>query len=179
MIINIDMDGVLVDLTGSINDSVRRGRPLTIPMGVYDLNTIFGLDIEKKLAVASDTWWANCKRTSFATDLVELVMDRFEASSIRILTKYVSPACAAGKIVWMKYNYPRIAEQIVLVSDDKSFACRGDDILVDDYEKNINTWRAVGGIGILVPAPWNSYGNADPMVAIEQQMRGIKDSYHG
>lgn len=179
MICNIDMDGVLVDLITGMNKSVRHGRKLIVPMGTYDFNEIFGCDVVKKMTLASANWWANLPRTSFASDLVELVLDRFEVSSIRILTKYISPSCAAGKIVWMKYNYPKIAEQIVLVADDKSFACRGDDILIDDHDGNIDTWRACGGIGILVPAPWNKLGNADPMPAIETQMRGIGDTDHG
>lgn len=175
--VNIDMDGVLVDLVGGVNRSYRHSRPLELK-GDYDLNKIFNFDAMNKIENATSTFWANLPREPWASDLVECILDRFLPSQIRVLTKYVSPACAAGKIVWMKYNYPRIAEQIVLVSNDKEFACNPNDILIDDYAKNTSAWRARGGYAITVPQPWNIV-SGDPMTHIERELNLYRDTGHG
>lgn len=175
-ILNLDMDGVLVDLLMGLHRSHSR-RPLTVKPGTYDFTKILGWTPRWEMYTAH--WWANLPRTEWASGLVEMLLDRFEPSQIRILTKYNSPACAAGKIVWMKCNYPRIAEQIVLVSDDKSFACNTGDILIDDYEKNIEAWCAVGGLGVTVPQPWNKYHGSDVLAHVEGTLNGYRDTGHG
>lgn len=174
--LNLDMDGVLVDILMGLHRS-RSRRPLTIKPGSYDFSYLLGW--EPQWQKYSATWWANLPRTDWASDLVECVMSRFMPSQVRILTKYVSPACAAGKLVWMKSNYPRITEQIVLVSHDKDFACNPGDILIDDYGKNIVAWRARGGIGITVPQPWNELHGMDVMPHIERELDYARDTGHG
>ena len=174
--LNLDMDEVLVGLVQGINKSCRGGRPLTLLPGIYDLNDIFNFDAVGRIECATAHWWANLPRTPWASDLVECILERFEPSQIRILTRYVSPACAAGKIVWMKSNYPRISNQITLVSGDKSFACQAGDILIDDYTPNIDAWC---GHGILVPQTWNTLHGTDVMTHIENALSCIRDTEHG
>lgn len=175
-VLNLDMDGVLVDLLMGLHRSHSR-RPLVTPCGTYDFSEILGW--QPRWSSYTATWWANLPRTEWASDLVECIMSRYEASQIRILTKYVSPACAAGKIVWMKSNYPKITEQIVLVSHDKEFACNTGDILIDDYDPNVAAWRKHGGIGITVPQPWNSLHGHDVMQHIERELNYARDTEHG
>jgi 5'(3')-deoxyribonucleotidase len=174
--LNLDMDGVLVDLLAGLHRS-RSRRPLIVKPGTYDFSEILGWN--PQWDKYSATWWANLPRTEWASDLVEAIIERYMPSEVRILTKYVSPACAAGKLVWIKANYPRIAEQIVLVSHDKDFACQKNDILIDDYEGNTVPWSKKGGYSILVPQPWNSLHGNDVMQHIERELDAIRDTEHG
>lgn len=171
--INLDMDGVLVDLMGGVNYSFYGGHmPTQTEYGLSDFaNT--------RLSVASPHWWANLSPEPFATELVSVLLTAYTPSQIRILTKYVSPMAAAGKIVWMKSNFPYLSEQITLVSHEKSFACRRGDILIDDYDNNISAWNAVGGFGITVPQPWNKARGLPVLQTVIGALDDHRDTEHG
>ena len=55
-----------------------------------------------------------------------------------------------GKMKWLTKNtkVPRGKIHLVVRSQKKSFA-KGNNVLVDDYIKNIEEWKSNGGIGIL------------------------------
>ena len=55
-----------------------------------------------------------------------------------------------GKMKWVTKNtkVPRGKIHLVVRSQKKSFA-KGNNVLVDDYIKNIEEWKSNGGIGIL------------------------------
>ena len=53
-----------------------------------------------------------------------------------------------GKRIWAKRNMPGTKVILAYAENKKNYA-NANSILIDDMEKNIDQWRAAGGIGIL------------------------------
>lgn len=53
------------------------------------------------------------------------------------------------KVYWARYTFPTIPVMFGPYSKDKHQHCKPGDILIDDRLRNIEEWRAAGGIGIL------------------------------
>ena len=67
------------------------------------------------------------------------------------------------KLLWVTKNLGRLPRKnilIVLRKDKKRFAVSDGtpNILIDDYDKNINEWKNAGGIGILHKSIPNTIG---------------------
>jgi len=60
-----------------------------------------------------------------------------------------------GRKDWIKREIPHMSKR-VLIGACKEMCATPDTILIDDFEENIITWRNAGGIGVLMPSPWNS-----------------------
>jgi 5'(3')-deoxyribonucleotidase len=103
--------------------------------------------------------------------LVEVILDYWDDSGICVLTHAVTPAAAAGKIVWMKLNFPILAHRILIVTGPKSVVRPGyADILIDDCDENIRLWEP--GYGITVPQTWNKLHAVDVLPHVEAQLKG-------
>lgn len=63
--------------------------------------------------------------------------------------------CCDGKRSWVKRTFPKYAKKLFLGSDKSEHADRSS-ILVDDYDRNVESFRSAGGFAFLVPRPWNS-----------------------
>lgn len=177
--IYLDMDGVLVDLVAGIHKSLNRKRPMVIKKGCWDLDELFGRKIE--LDNYSIEWWANLPRTAFASDLVESLLAHFKPGDIHICTKPSSPYSAAGKMVWMTYNYPVLAENMLIVKGSKARACNPGptDVLIDDYDVNNQEWKEAGGYAITVPQPWNGMHGMPEVEYVESQLKCYIDERLG
>lgn len=177
--IYLDMDGVLVDLHAGIHKALGRKRPMVLKPGIWDLDDLFGRKI--KLDEYSIEWWANLPRTSFASDLVECLLAHEKPSNIFVCTKPASPYSAAGKMVWMAYNYPMLAERMIICRGSKALSVnpKADDILIDDYDLNNKHWKEAGGFAITVPQPWNGMHGTPEVEHVERELRSFREQSHG
>ncbi len=173
--IYLDMDNTLVNLNLGIHKALgRKGAMVTKP-GTYDLNIIFGTPID--LTQYSSDWWANLPRTDWASDLVECVMAHFQPSDICVLSAInpLAPRSMTGKLLWLRDNYPFLAERVVLTTVPKEVCCHGlNDVLIDDYDLNNKHWKECGGFAITVPQPWNGLHGAPVIEHIEHEIKGYK-----
>ena len=64
-----------------------------------------------------------------------------------------APMSAAGKLTWIARNLPDA--DYALTGCKHLFNPTGQ-LLIDDRQKNVDTFREHGGDAILIPAPWNS-----------------------
>ncbi len=53
------------------------------------------------------------------------------------------------KCQWVRKHIGNDIKIICCLSKDKALYCQQGDILIDDFEPNINRWKKAGGIGIL------------------------------
>lgn len=90
-------------------------------------------------------------------EAVELLLELYEkyGNDVQILTAVPKPSrgvvtAAEDKINWVKRLIsPDIKVNICLRAEKVNF-CTGEDcILIDDFNKNIEEWEALGGTGIL------------------------------
>lgn len=61
--------------------------------------------------------------------------------------------CRTGKLAWVSWQ---IGDVPVTLRKDKHALAGVGRVLVDDTDKKIDAWRDAGGVGVLVPRPWNS-----------------------
>lgn len=71
-----------------------------------------------------------------------------------ILTAPVDLDCQKGKLLWIENNLGKEWTNKVIFEKDKWKYANKNNILIDDFEKNINPWKEHGGIGII--HDWNN-----------------------
>ena len=96
-------------------------------------------------------FWANLDWKPNAKRLHDFIMKY----NPHVLSVYAGrdPTSKVGKMKWLKKNasFKRGNIHLVLRSQKKDYATTDEkpNILIDDYDKNIQEWETAGGIGIL------------------------------
>lgn len=181
MILFSDMDGVMVDMprrvAGLFNvdyDLMRKSWKSGNP------------SMEAELKVSKSEFWRTINRCEpfwhtldpypYLNDLLNV----FKGITVNILTSpATNPACAAGKMMWIQKYVPHLAPHMIICKDKFLLAKHGR-ILLDDTDKKIAAWDAVGeGYSITFPQPWNkNYMYADdPIGYVAEQLDIIKKDY--
>lgn len=154
----IDLDGVLCDLHNpwiALNGSKW---PEHWPPGEYNMEKVFGwTNMWKKV---DEKFWAELPLTPWAHELMDIVESNFRQKDICLVTvgpihEDYSHIGASGKIQWIKKHFPQYFNQF-LIGPARQFCADSTTILIDDYDGNIDKFRANGGVGILFPRIWNS-----------------------
>tara|TARA_B100000085_G_scaffold188119_1_gene172053 strand:- start:73 stop:594 length:522 start_codon:yes stop_codon:yes gene_type:complete len=141
--IYLDMDGVLCDFIKGVKDTT--GVDFTSP----DLNKGEKGKIKAEIEAKRD-FWHNLNWMPGGSQLYRHV----KSSQPHILSAYAQwdKNCRDGKKSWIKRHLmiPKSRINLVLRQDKKKFAVIDgvQNILIDDYIKNIREWEAAGGIGI-------------------------------
>jgi len=147
-IIYLDMDGVLCDFHTEFK----------IKSGVSTVQYEAEHGTKKFWEFINDqglSFWSEMTPMQDMEELKSFVFDNFLRIGILSSSskKNGSVHADAGKRLWLqKYNFSsQISDNDIIIVDsakDKQIYAKPGRILVDDYEKNINSWRAKGGIGI-------------------------------
>lgn len=154
-IIYIDMDGVLADFVGGVLSMYpgHKYEEITQP----DMAAILQVSPEKfweKIDMWGGAFWENLALLPNAKRIVEECQGL--ASHIVFLT---SPSLDVnsrhGKIRWVEKHFGRV--DVCFSSHGKHHYARGvRTLLVDDFDKNVDSFREAGGAALLCPRPWNS-----------------------
>lgn len=156
-IIYLDMDGVLCDLVGGIADLLnydKHALRFNWPRGEYDLSLGFG--------VPSNYIWSALEKNPAIWEQLEplpwmnilLARCRQMARTLICTSPTLDPACAAGKIRWLQNQFGKGFRDYVIVPH-KQLLATPQALLIDDCEKNVASFQAFGGMGMLFPALWN------------------------
>jgi 5'(3')-deoxyribonucleotidase len=158
MICLLDMDGVVADFVGGVCAAHNRPSPYDDPSsyGVFDMDKLWGMTSREFWKPCDgESFWDDLQKTPDADDIVSSVVNNFGLENIAILTApSMSPYCVPGKRRWMKRHYPFLAKNMIFTSA-KKFLAGPDRVLIDDRNENIESFRAAGGHGILLPRLWN------------------------
>jgi 5'(3')-deoxyribonucleotidase len=137
----LDMDGVLADFFGEWSRI----------SGVDHYKDID--DVEAKLQLVRDhtTFWVDLPLLPHAKALIKTVVAHY--GEYRICSKPLEGDTRSkqGKLEWIRTHLSDMPPaEIILTADKAEYATANGfpNILVDDFGKNISSWRAAGGIGI-------------------------------
>jgi len=176
------MDGVIADFVGA----ALRVHNAT---NLYSRGTSLGkFEIEELLGQTPQEFWGRLDRdpefwyqlrpTRDASAIVEFAEDLVGREHVAILT---SPAqsehCIPGKRKFIADHFPQFNRRIITCpSATKCFVAGPQRILIDDRESNVDAFRVMGGIGVLVPREWNRLHRKSPQFVLrsmEEQLREV------
>lgn len=122
-----------------------------------------------------EAFWAGLDWTPDGKEILEMTLNTFGIQNMAILTAPVLNAgCSAGKMTWVKNNIPALKRRVI-VTNAKEMCAHPDALLIDDADKNVDLWRANGGVAILVPRKWNSR-HAESDNTVEILRKEIRDA---
>lgn len=93
-------------------------------------------------------YWYNLDKKSDADELIEF-LSHHEFCILTGIPTIGYDKAESEKKRWLKKHYRIEKNVICCLSKDKPLYGKKLDILIDDFEKNINCWEEMGGIGIL------------------------------
>jgi 5'(3')-deoxyribonucleotidase len=176
----VDMDCVLADFVaaaakahGVPADALLT--PSNWPPGEYGCYEPFGRLAVGRPFSAFEFWkpinadpkfWRTIPRLPWADDLMELVRS-LTADYWFVTSPSRCDNCVRGKEDWVKAHYGEPHDRVVPTPHKYLLAvtARGPAVLVDDHEKNVEEFRAAGGLAVLFPAHHNQLHQyaADPL----------------
>ncbi len=159
----LDIDGVLADFDSGAHKalglSFDKGHwPYTRGPGGWDWYEELGLSLEEFDSHLGFDFWANLEWMPDGHDILRTVLRFFSPKQITLLTTPMpNVMSASGKVAWVKEHLPAYDNSLMVITDSKSVLAQVPGaVLVDDCQKNVNQWRAAGGVAVLVPRPWNN-----------------------
>ena len=154
MICFVDLDGVLVDF----NKGVLRAfdcEDLEWPAGVRDVHKVLGISKNQFWSRLNEDFWANLPMMDDAREILSLVEAKFGRMNVCILSSpSMDPRCLSGKAKWLQKNL-RSYLKSYLLGPSKYYCAHENSLLIDDAEKNVESYWANGGKAILMPRRWN------------------------
>jgi len=140
----IDMDGVLVDFCGKFNQhfNTKLVKRSITPTEWLEINN-------------TPDFWISMDDTPGAADLMTWMKNYVDISRTYILS--AGPHCChPQKEQWIEEHFPRIPSHNVILLETmthkvlyaRDFTESPPNVLIDDFQRNIDEWYDYGGIGI-------------------------------
>ena len=135
-----DLDGVLVDFIGGVMKKLRISRePYQDEINDF-LSTLEG---------SSHKWWSSLDWTEGGKKLWNTLKDlNTEILSACPQKCTIQPNVVKGKKMWVSKNLKLTKGVNITTRKGKVKFVGKNTILIDDFIKNVNAWKAAGGIGI-------------------------------
>lgn len=181
MRIYLDMDGVLVRCHEAALEyfGVREPDPwpdwhsvlqVIIGAGAAD-DDVASMTREQFWSIFDENWWVKLYKTPLCDQLITACAKFVGPENVFIATRPTrNPGCWSGKYTWVLENLPRgLAGQVIQIQGGKDALARVGAILIDDSIHNIVSFNDAGGLGILVPRPWNGKQHNDEIVLQQLQ----------
>ena len=97
------------------------------------------------------TFWVDLPMLPHARELVKAVIDLYGEYYICSKPLENDPRSAPGKLVWLNKHFGDMPPKDIVFTDNKAahaMAGGQSNILIDDFGKYVDSWRAAGGIAI-------------------------------
>lgn len=150
----IDLDGVLVDFV----EGAFKHHHINIPWPdiKWDFVKQAGIHPEDFWNPLGLSFWANLQPTAEFPAIIAAAERKFGPENIFICSSPCKTSgCTAGKAMWVESHLPDYSGRLILTGR-KSVFSGPNRVLIDDRMENIYDWVGAGGIGLLVPRPWNT-----------------------
>lgn len=159
-----DLDGVLSDFLSLALEKIEATRDDGLPpltpqsyahIGKFDIAETYGISAESfwEILERGDQFWCNMKPFPWANHLLS------HLEKIAPVTICTSPslheACPSQKLKWCN-KHLGLRSNAVMIGGRKYLMAKPGNLLIDDYDKNVNAFREAGGHAIKVPSNWNT-----------------------
>jgi len=164
----VDIDGVVLDLISTLSDRLSKNPMFITGKESYDLGRRFGCETDavwKSLQSMTTEDWSLAHKYKHADYFLIRLLTIGDVSFLSALGKGIQ---APIKDAWRQKHYPDIPVIYVRESSDKKCYIQKGDVLIDDFDDNINDCNSVGGRGVLVPRMWNSGFDEMPLLTERQ-----------
>lgn len=165
----LDMDGVVADWTAATDKLFPETSLSKFPNlrgdQAWDILNRFDGDPSEFWAPMGREFWANLPKTREADEIFRLCSEAVGRENICFLTSpCLTNGCNDGKRDWAYTHFPGVPIITTMAAHPasgypsyppKSFVAHPNAILIDDHTQNVVQWSKLGGIGFLVPRPWN------------------------
>jgi 5'(3')-deoxyribonucleotidase len=158
----LDMDGVLADFISGALLCLNRDFNKTTSIkqyvkdfGQWEVYDYYGITVKEFWESIHNTpdFWYNLKPTPWAVQLYKLLESMGDVTIVT--TPSEDPDCYAQKARWLR-DFGIDMSSVFMGS--RKYLMAGSGILIDDYYKNVNTFKLRGGQAILIPSNWNTNG---------------------
>lgn len=149
----LDVDGVLADWDTAVNRWYGIER---LPSTQWDI------DYEGDFNMTGREFWNGLTEQFWRTIPLypwakKLVKELEKKHNVVFLSAVGMPQAAAGRLIWIKKHFNSLYfDKRYLVGPAKQYCARGNAILVDDKDDNVEKFVAAGGHGLIFPQSWNS-----------------------
>jgi 5'(3')-deoxyribonucleotidase len=154
-VILLDVDGVLADFH-TVVLVAHNGLHLKPkwPAGCWDMLKVLGID-EKQFWAPVDNYefWRTLQPVQGAVEFYKALKTR-GIPVIFSTTPSASADCAKAKIEWLREHFGEDIEY--MLGGHKQLMAKPEHLLIDDYDKNYEKFKAAGGSAILFPRVWNA-----------------------
>ncbi len=181
--IYLDMDGVLTDFVGAVaklfkydGDIYLDWRRLLVENKVddpYKIEGVLGITTNELWSTIDGTgmsFWSQMEYYPQAASLYTMLQGYGDV--VILSSPAMDPSSWSGKVVSLQQFFNRDFRDFILCpAPHKVKLANKNSILIDDAEKNIDTFTDAGGQGILFPQPWNSApGVANKIKQVELEL---------
>lgn len=112
--------------------------------------------------------WVDAPRSEIFDKLIERSAKLVGKENVFLATSPTrDPDCAAGKTKWVQGHCPKWLHQNLMIGSKKHLMSQPGRLLIDDADHNIDAWTAEGGLGLLVPRPWNRNRKLNTVEAVD------------
>lgn len=131
------------------------GRSLPMKDVQWEFDKQLGIEPTEFWAAFDYNFWLNLDPLTDGTELLGLVEGLVGVEQVGLLSSPCDTVgCREGKQQWVNKHLPQYRKRLFLGSAKELFA-GPTKILIDDNKGNIDRFVAAGGIGLLIPRPWN------------------------
>jgi 5'(3')-deoxyribonucleotidase len=152
----LDMDGVVADFLNPAAAAVGLNLEL-VPKGTWDVFKEAGMDIADVWAkIDNYGFWRGLQPIHNAKSFFAVLTEH--SVGVTFLTSCSrSSDCAKAKVEWLHAHFgPSVRALLCTGYASKALCAKPGNVLVDDCDRNIDSFRAAGGEAVLVPRPWNT-----------------------
>lgn len=152
-----DLDGLLANfVAGSL---AAHGKHIPHAEIGYDFMTQAGFE-----GIADPAFWAPLKNPDFWQNLdpypdgmalFTRVAAVIPMSRIGFLSSCACPGAHDGKKAWLEKHLGVYAKHFFAGEAKELLAAAPNKLLVDDFNSNVDRFKAAGGRTVLIPRPWN------------------------
>jgi 5'(3')-deoxyribonucleotidase len=172
----LDVDGVMADWATAcfrVCGVTKEEGYARWPAGSFEIMDALGMSEEKmweNIEAAGSGFWENLEDYAWAKKLWDHC--NAIAPTYFMTSPSNDPQCHVGKVKWMQRFTGNPKFRNYLLGPAKHLCARHNNLLIDDYDKNVKNFNDAGGTTILFPQYWNA-NNAkkdDPLPYVFEQL---------
>jgi 5'(3')-deoxyribonucleotidase len=177
----LDCDGVLANFIEAANQRLNKKFNLHIKdtdWKEYDAFESFGLTRGEFWSAIDvyDFWCSEIEPYPWARDIIKWAKANFGVDNWFIATApSANPDCFSAKAHWLANNLGVGVDRII-IGRAKFLMANPRHVLIDDFQKNVDAFRAKRGKAILFPQYWNEHKkiSLEPAAYLSQELLLIR-----